>query len=327
MKVGSLREGGRDGTLVVVNADLSRCVRVPHIAATLQAALDRWEYNAPRLEEIYRQLGAGAIEGEPCDLARMAAPLPRAYQWLDGSAYMSHVKRVRKARGAEVPPRLYDDPLMYQGGSDVMLGPRDPIALCDESWCGDCEAEVAVIVDDVPLGIDVPRAGEHIKLLVLVNDISLRGLIPTELEKNFGFIHGKPPSAFTAVAVTPDELATAWRDTKVHLSLRTTINGVRLGDPNAGADMHFSFAQLIAHAAKTRPLAAGTIIGSGTVSNEDESRGVSCLIEQRVIEQIRSGNAQTSFLRWGDRVRIEMSDESGASIFGAIEQTVQRCPS
>lgn len=327
MKLGSLREGGRDGTLVVINAGLSRFVRVPHISATLQAALDKWPRNAQRLQETYRELCDGAIQGEPFVPERMAAPLPRAYQWLDGSAYMSHVRRVRQARGAQVPERWYDDPLMYQGGSDVMLGARDSIVLQDESWGGDCEAEIAVIVDDVPCGTPADRAQGYIRLIVLVNDISLRGLIPAELEKGFGFLHGKPPSAFAPAAVTPDELGAAWRDAKLHLPLRTRINDHRLGEPNAGENMQFNFAQLIAHAAKTRPLSAGTIIGSGTVSNEDESRGVSCLMEQRVMEQLRDGRAQTEFLRSGDRVRIEVTDAQGASVFGTIEQTVELCRS
>lgn len=327
MKLGSLREGGRDGTLVVINADLTRIVRVPHICTTLQAALDKWQRHGLRLQETYRELCDGAISGEPFVPARMAAPLPRAYQWLDGSAYMPHVRRVRQARGAQVPERWYDDPLMYQGGSDVMLGAHDPIVLQDESWGGDCEAEIAVIVDDVPRGTRADQAQEFIRLIVLVNDISLRGLIPAELEKGFGFLHGKPPSAFAPAAVTPDELGNAWRDAKVHLPLLTRINGTRLGEPHAGEDMQFNFAQLIAHAAKTRPLSAGTIIGSGTVSNEDESRGVSCLMEQRVMEQLREGRARTAFLRGGDRVRIEMTDAQGGSVFGAIEQTVELCPS
>lgn len=323
MKLGTLKEGGRDGTLVVVSRDLARAVRPARTPATLQGVLDNWARTAPALQKVYDDLNAGRAEGAfALDPARMAAPLPRAYQWLDGSAYLNHVELVRKARGADMPPALFDDPLMYQGGSDTFLGPGDDIALADEAYGIDFEAEVAAIVDDVPMGADTARAASAIRLLVIVNDVSLRGLIPAELAKGFGFIHGKSSTSFAPVAVTPDELGPAWRDGKVHLPLLSTWNGKLVGRPNAGADMQFSLPRLVAHATKTRALGAGTIVGSGTVSNRDASLGYSCIAEIRAIEQIATGKPATGFMKFGDRIRIEMLDEAGRSVFGAIDQKV-----
>jgi len=324
MKLASLRHG-RDGVLVVVSRDLSRGVAVPHVAHTLQAAMDNWADAAPRLMRIYDLLNEGPAAGEkPFDPGECAAPLPRAYQWADGSAYVTHVELVRKARGAEMPPSFWTDPLMYQGGSDSFLGPREPILASDESWGIDFEGEVAAITDDVPMGTDANHAEKHIKLLMLVNDVSLRNLIPNELAKGFGFFQSKPASAFSPVAVTPDELDQAWSGGKVHLPLRILLNGERFGEPNAGEDMTFSFPQLIAHAAKTRALCSGSIVGSGTVSNNDRSRGSACLAERRSLETIEHGAPKTPFLKFGDRVKIEMLDWDGRSIFGAIDQEVAR---
>ncbi len=322
MKLASLNTGGRDGTLIVTNRELTRYVAVPKVATTLQHALEHWEVCLPQLKELYCELNEGTLEGNPLNINNLSAPLPRAYQWLDGSAYLSHVERVRKARGAEMPASLLTDPLMYQGGSDTFLGPRNTIHATDEAWGIDFESEIAVITDDVPLGCDANAAANHIKLLMLVNDVSLRNLIPAELAKGFGFIHGKPPCAFSPVAVTPDELGDDWRDSKLHRPLVTTFNDELFGDPNAGADMQFSFAQLIQHAAKTRPLGSGTIIGSGTVSNHDVARGCSCLVERRVLEIIEHGEAKTQFMKHGDRIHIDMLDDNGHSIFGSIEQVV-----
>jgi len=325
MKLATLKEGGRDGTLVVVSRDLERAARVGEIAPTLQAALDGWPSVAERLRRAYDALNEGQANGGfGFDVRRASSPLPRAYQWADGSAYLSHVERVRRARGAEMPESFRTDPLMYQGGSDGFLGPTDPIIAASEAWGIDLEAEVAVVTDDVPMGIGAEQAGRHVLLLMLVNDVSLRNLIPAELAKGFGFFHGKPASAFSPVAVTPDELGAAWDGARVHLPLASFVNGTPLGRPDAAKDMTFGFPELIAHAAKTRALAAGTIIGSGTVSSYDRSVGVSCLAEQRTIETIETGSARTPFLRFGDRVRIEMLDSEGRSIFGAIEQEVRR---
>jgi fumarylacetoacetate (FAA) hydrolase len=311
--------------LIVASRDLGRYVAVPHIASTLQAALDCWSDLAPELASVYRLLNQGDLaDARPLDPAALAAPLPRAYQWLDGSAYLNHVELVRKARNAEMPPSFYTDPLMYQGGSDVLLGPRDPIRAASEEWGIDFESEVAVVLDDVPMGTRPAEAGRHIKLVTIVNDVSLRNLIPGELAKGFGFLHGKPPTAFAPVMVSPDELGAAWDGGKVNLPLVTTLNGAPFGRPNAGIDMNFDFPALIAHAAKTRPLSAGTILGSGTVSNRDRAVGSACLAEVRMIETIEQGKPRTPFLRFGDRVRIEMPDAAGHSIFGAIEQTVER---
>ncbi|ABA57928.1 Fumarylacetoacetate (FAA) hydrolase [Nitrosococcus oceani ATCC 19707] len=324
MKLATLNNGTRDGSLIVVNRNLQWAALVPHIATTLQGVLDEWDSKAPRLEETYRSLNKGEIKGFSLPPARLAAPFPRAYQWLDGSAYLSHVERVRKARGAEMPQSFWTDPLMYQGGSDYFLGPRESIRVMDEAFGVDFEAEVVVITDDVPLGITPAHASSHIKLLTLVNDISLRHLIPAELAKGFGFVQGKPASALAPVVVTPDELGEAWDGAKVHLPLRTYWNGKLFGEPEAGEDMQFDFPQLISHAAKTRSLSAGTLIGSGTVSNVDWRRGYSCIAECRVMEIIARGSAATPFMSYGDRVRIEMEDRHGRSIFGAIEQEVSR---
>lgn len=332
MKLASLKHG-RDGRLVVVSRDLTRCVAAHEVAPTLQAALDDWSEAEPRLRAISEQLDSGAWPGEPFDQAEAHSPLPRAYQWADGSAYINHVELVRKARNAEVPESFYSDPLMYQGGSDAFLAPRDPIPLRDEAWGCDMEGELAVITDDVPLGATPAEALGHIKLIMLCNDVSLRNLIPGELAKGFGFFQSKPPSAFSPVAVTPDELGGAWQDARVHLSLRIDYNGQAFGCAEAGEDATFSLADLVAHAAKTRPLCAGTIIGSGTVSNKDEDGspgrpvdqgglGYSCIAEIRTIETIRDGKPTTAFMRWGDTVGIEMLDAAGKSIFGRIKQQV-----
>jgi fumarylacetoacetate (FAA) hydrolase len=323
MKLASLKEGGRDGTLVVVNRDLSRAVKVPDIAPTLQRALESWPTMAPRLEAVAAALEAGdAIGVFPLVTARLAAPLPRAYQWADGSAYVVHVELVRKARGAEVPDSFWTDPLMYQGGSDSFIGPNDDIEAEDEAWGIDFEAEIAAVTDDVPMGASAEHARDHIRLLMLVNDVSLRNVIPGELAKGFGFFHGKPATAFSPVAVTPDELGSAWDGERVHLPLVSHINGAWFGHPNAGVDMTFSFPRLIEHVTSTRRLRAGAIVGSGTVSNYDRSLGSSCLAEKRTLEVLETGQARTPFLKFGDRVRIEMLDASGRTIFGAIDQRV-----
>lgn len=322
MKLASLKQD-RDGQLVVVDRTLKTCVPVPQIAPTLQAALDDWGRTEPQLQEVYDLLNRGRGAARVFDPAACAAPLPRAFQWADGSAYVTHVELVRKARGAEMPASFWSDPLMYQGGSDSFMGPSDPILAADEAWGIDFEGEIAIITDDVPMGIKAAEAERHIKLLMLVNDVSLRNLIPGELAKGFGFFQSKPATAFSPVAVTPDELSTAWKDGKVHLPLTVTLNGGAFGAPEAGEDMTFSFPELIAHAAKTRFLGAGTIIGSGTISNRDARRGSACLAERRMLETIAEGAPKTSFLRFGDRIRIEMCDNKG-SIFGAIDQTVVR---
>jgi fumarylacetoacetate (FAA) hydrolase len=324
VKLASLKHG-RDGRLIVVSRDLSRAVAVPNIAATMQRALDDWRVVAPKLKAVAQALEAGRADGSfPFDPKACHSPLPRAYQWADGSAYVTHVELVRKARGAEMPPSFWTDPLMYQGGSDSFIGPTDDIVAGDEAWGIDFEAEVAVITDDVPMGTAPDAALDHVKLVMLVNDVSLRNLIPNELAKNFGFFQSKPASAFSPVAVTPDELGGSWRDGKVHLPLRVTLNGAFFGAPEVGEDMTFSFAQLIAHAAKTRELGAGSIIGSGTVSNKDRSKGSCCLAERRTLETIDEGKPKTPFMQFGDRVRIEMLDAKGQSIFGAIDQLVTR---
>jgi len=328
MKLGSLKEGGRDGTLVVVSRDLSRAVKATGIAPTLQRALEDWDATAPRLNSVYEVLNispAETINGEPVfpvDFAAFASPLPRAYEFVDGSAYLPHVARVRKARGAEVPESFYTDPLMYQATSAGFLGPRDPVRVADAAYGIDLEAEVVVVTDDVPMAATPAEAAAHIQLIGLVNDVSLRNLIPGELAKGFGFLQSKPRSALSPVFVTPDELGDAWRDNKVHLPLLTHVNGAWFGAPEAGVDMQFDFAQLVAHVARTRPLSAGTIIGSGTVANEDTSLGASCFAELRTVETLRDGKASTPFMAYGDTVRIEMLDAAGASIFGAIEQRI-----
>lgn len=323
MKLASLKSGGRDGRLVVVSRDLRHAVDASDFAPTLQAALDDWGAAEPMLQAVYQRLNDGVLDQAfPFDPRECAAPLPRAYQWADGSAYVNHVELVRKARGAEMPPSFWTDPLMYQGGSDSLIGPCDDIEAESEAWGIDFEGEVAVITDDVPMGLPPEAAMLHIRLLMLVNDVSLRNLIPNELAKGFGFFQAKPATAFSPVAVTPDELGTAWDGCKVRRPLRVLLNDTVFGEPDAGSDMTFDFPQLIAHAAKTRHLAAGTIVGSGTVSNVDRSRGSACIAERRMLEQIADGKPSTPFLRFGDRVRIEMLDAKGQSIFGTIDQRV-----
>src|SRR5437868_9410755 len=316
MKLATLKDGSRDGTLALVSRDLGLAIAVPEIAPTLQAALEKWRVVAPHLEKLYAQLNEGKAPGaDPSDPRQAPSPLPRAYQWSDGSAYVNHVELVRRSRGATMPAEFWTDPLMYQGGSDGFLAPTDDIVFPDETWGIDFEAEVAVITGDVPMGVTPHAAESQVLLLMLVNDVSLRNLIPAELSKGFGFFQAKPASSFSPVAVTPDELGAAWRDGKLRLPLITTLNGALFGHPNAGVDMTFSFPQLIAHAAKTRALAAGTIIGSGTVSNQDRSVGSACIAERRMLEQIENGAPKTPFLKFGDRVRIEMKDSEGRSIF------------
>lgn len=335
MKLATLKAGGRDGTLVVVSSDLSRCIDAPHVANTMQEALDNWQGVAPELKLYADRLNEDPTFGEPFDETACHSPLPRAYHWVDGSAYVNHVELVRKARGAEMPPSFWTDPLVYQGGSDDFTPPHDPVICPDESWGIDLEGEIAVITDDVPMGTTPEKAASHIKLIMLANDVSLRNLIPAELAKGFGFYQSKPATSFSPVAVTPDELGAAWQDCKVHLPLFSYINGQLFGRPNAGRDMTFSFADLIAHVTKTRRLGAGAIIGSGTVSNKSEDSGpgkpvteggvgYSCLAEVRTIETIATGKPSTPFLRHGDRVRLEMIDNNGRSVFGAIDQEIAK---
>ncbi len=334
MKLATLRDGSRDGQLAVVSRDLTRCLPATGIAPTLQAALDDWADIAPKLNELADRLEAVPPLGDRFREREAHSPLPRAYQWADGSAYVNHVELVRKARGAEMPESFWTDPLMYQGGSDTFLAPREPIRMADEAWGIDMEGEVAAIVDDVPMGASVDQVKEAIRLIMLVNDVSLRGLIPAELGKGFGFFQSKPSTAFSPVAVTPDELGKAWDGGKVNLPLSVDLNGEPFGRAEAGIDMTFDFPTLIAHAARTRPLGAGAIIGSGTVSNKlddgpgksvkDGGAGYSCIAEIRMIETINEGAPRTPFMRFGDTVRIEMKDETGHSIFGAIEQTVEQ---
>lgn len=334
MKLATLKDSTRDGRVVVVSRDLTRCCEVGHIARTLQAALDDWEHVAPRLAQIAEGVETGAQPTIRFHEHDATSPLPRAYQWADGSAYVNHVELVRRARNAEMPASFWVDPLMYQGGSDGFLAPRAPIMMADEAYGIDMEGEVAVVVGDVAMGASPQVARDAIRLVMLVNDVSLRSLIPEELAKGFGFFQSKPASAFSPVAVTPDELGDDWDGGKVHRPLLVTLNGKAFGKANAGIDMTFDFGQLIAHAAKTRSLAAGTIIGSGTVSNkldggagrpvEDGGDGYSCIAEIRMIETIQAGSPKTPFMKFGDQVRIEMKDRAGHSIFGAIEQTVER---
>jgi fumarylacetoacetate (FAA) hydrolase len=325
MKLATLKDGSRDGQLAVVSRDLKTAHIADGIAPTLQAALDDWSFIAPQLTALYEELGAGrARRSFDFDPGRCMAPLPRAYQWVDGSAYVNHVELVRKARGAAMPASFWDEPLMYQGGSDDLLGPLDDILLAREEWGIDFEAEVAVVTGDVAMGATPDEAHRQIRLLTLVNDVSLRNLIPDELAKGFGFLQSKPATGFAPLAVTPDELGDHWRGGKVNLPLRSTWNGRLVGQPDAGTDMVFNFPQLIAHLAKTRKVRAGSIVGSGTVSNKDASRGYSCIAEQRCLETIEHGAAVTQFMRFGDTIRIEMLDEQGRSVFGAIEQKVVR---
>ncbi|HZV66874.1 MAG TPA: fumarylacetoacetate hydrolase family protein [Telluria sp.] len=325
MKLSTINDGTRDGQLAVVSRDLKTAHLADGIAPTLQAALDDWAFIAPQLNDLYVQLNNGrAHRSVDFDAAKCMAPLPRAYQWADGSAYVNHVELVRKARGAELPASFWEDPLMYQGGSDDFLGPMDDIALAHEEWGIDFEAEVAVIVGDVAMGVTPDQAQQHIRLLMLVNDVSLRNLIPPELAKGFGFLQSKPATSFSPVAVTPDELGEAWKDGKVHLPLRSSWNDKLVGQPHAGVDMVFNFPQLIAHLCKSRNARAGSIIGSGTVSNKDAARGYSCIAEKRCLEMIADGAASTPFMLFGDTIKIEMLDGAGKSIFGAIEQTVRQ---
>jgi len=311
----------------VVSRDLTRAVRATGIAPTLQRALEDWSNTAPRLNALYEALNAGDADGAfDMDAQAMAAPLPRAYEFVDGSAYLPHVERVRRARNAEVPASFYTDPLMYQATSAAFLGPRDPVKVVSEEYGIDLEAEIVVVTDDVPMAVTPAQAAAHIQLIGLVNDVSLRNLIPAELAKGFGFLQSKPRSALSPVFVTPDELDDAWKDNKVHLPLVTHINGEWFGAPEAGVDMQFDFAQLVAHAAKTRPLSAGTLVGSGTIANEDVSKGASCFAEKRTVETLRDGKPSTPFMKYGDVVRIEMKDRDGRSIFGVIEQRIEPQP-
>ncbi|MEL0302406.1 MAG: fumarylacetoacetate hydrolase family protein [Rhodobiaceae bacterium] len=334
MKLATLDDGTRDGQLVVVTRDLTRCAPAGDIAPTLQAALDEWEMIAPRLAILAAALEAGDVGGASFDQTAAHSPLPRAYQWADGSAYVNHVALVRQARGAEMPDSFWTDPLIYQGGSDDFLPPRAPIPIPDESWGIDMEAEVAVITDDVPMGVSEADAAAHIKLVMLVNDVSLRNLIPAELGKGFGFFQSKPSTAFSPVAVTPDELGDAWQDCVLHRTMEVDLNEAPLGRADTGTDATFSLARLVSHAAKSRNLRAGAIVGSGTVSNRDADggpgrpvadggRGYSCLAEIRMVETIRDGKPATPFMKFGDRVGIEMHDDDGASIFGRIDQVVE----
>lgn len=333
MKLATLNNGTRDGRLVVVSKDLTRCSTADLIAPTLQAALDNWDEAAPRLEVLARDVEHETVPCERFHEREAMSPLPRAYQWADGSAYINHVELVRKARGAEVPDSFYHDPLMYQGGSDGFLDPRENIPLGDVAWGCDMEGEVAAVTDDVPMGVSAQDAASHIKLLMLVNDVSLRGLIPDELAKGFGFFQSKPASAFSPVAITPDELGEAWADSLIHLPLMVDFNGQPFGRANAGTDATFNLSQLVAHAAKTRNLGAGTIIGTGTISNKggdggpgkpvaEGGAGYSCIAEIRMIETINEGAPKTRFMQPGDTVRIEMRDAHNHTIFGAIDQTV-----
>jgi fumarylacetoacetate (FAA) hydrolase len=325
VKLASLKAGGRDGTLVVVDKKLQNAVKVPEIATSLVHALENWTMAEHKLQSVAASLEAGkakdAFKLNPGDLA---AALPRAPQFVDGSAYLAHVERVRKARGADMPPSFLNDPLMYHAVSDGFLAPTEPIRMASEDYGIDFESEVGMVVDDVPMGVSPGDAATHIKLILLINDVSLRNLIPDELAKGFGFLQSKPRSALSPAALTPDELGAAWAGGKLHLPLITHLNGQLFGEPDAGVDMQFDFGRLISHAAKTRPLAAGSIVGSGTIANQDESKGSSCLAEKRMLEIIKDGKAVTPFMKFGDTVRIEMLDKAGASLFGAIEQKVEK---
>ena len=326
MKLGSISDNSRDGCPVLVDRGLRYMIPVNNVINNWQLAIENWSEVSPKLEKIYEKLDKGLAEGASAyDGSKLAAPFPRAYQWLDGSAYVTHVELLRKARGVELPANFWLDPLMYQGGSDHFLGPCEPIKIKDINWGVDFEGELAVVVDDVPLGISENKAEQHIKLIMLVNDISLRNLIPDELNKGFGFVHGKPPSAFGPLAITPDTIGQSWKDGKVHLPLLIKLNGKKVGFANAGVDMTFSFPELVAHAAKTRRLRAGTIIGSGTISNSDQQHGYSCIAEIRMIETINEGAPHTPFLQYGDKITMEMLASDGQSIFGSLEQTVEKC--
>lgn len=325
MKLASLKAGGRDGSLIIVSRDLAHFVAAADIAATLQLALDDWQQAAPRLNARYVELNDGVCSGiHELDVEALAAPLPRAFEFVDGSAYLPHVERVRKARGAEVPESFYVDPLMYQATSAGFLGPRDGVPVVSEEYGIDFESEIIVITDDVPMAVTADKAESHIQLIGLINDVSLRNLIPAELAKGFGFLQSKPRSALSPVLVTPDELGKQWHGSKLSLALHSTLNGEFFGNPEAGVDMQFNFAELIAHAARTRPLTAGTIVGSGTIANEDTGKGASCLAEIRMLEIIADGKPSTPFMKFGDTIRVEMFDLQGESIFGAIEQKIEQ---
>ncbi|MBQ48377.1 MAG: 2-keto-4-pentenoate hydratase [Zetaproteobacteria bacterium] len=322
MKLGTIKNGTRDGQLVVVDSLSNTYAAATGIAKTLQEAVDNWDELVGPLQELANKLKGGSISGQSINYEDFMAPLPRAYEWVDGSAYINHVILVRKARGAEPPATLRTDPLVYQGGSGILLSGTDDIPLADESWGCDFESEIAVVLGDTPQGTTKEDANQFIKLLMICNDVSLRNLIPNELQKGFGFFNSKPASAFAPLAVTPDELGDAWQGGRVHLPLHTTYNGKKFGDPNAGPEMHFSFYELVEHISKTRGFTAGTILGSGTVSNEDRSKGSSCLAEQRMIEKIETGEFQTPFMKAGETVEIEMFDKDNKSIFGQISQKV-----
>ncbi len=325
MKLASIDNKTRDGQLVVVNKDLTKAVIVSEIAETMQAAIDNWALIEPKLKAVYQDLNANKLsDAFDFSSVRILAPLPRAYHWADGSAYVTHVELVRKARNAELPESFWTDPLMYMGASDAFIGPNEDIEIEDEAWGIDFESEVAVITDDVPPGTNAKDALNHIKLITIINDVSLRNLIPNELSKQFGFYQSKPWTSFAPVVVTPDELEDDWKDGKLHLPLNSTLNGTLIGSPNAGVDMTFNFGQLVAHAAKTRSLMAGTVIGSGTVANQGSPNGSSCLAEVRCLEIIKEGTASTPFMSFGDRIEIEMNDKDGKSIFGKINQVVTR---
>jgi fumarylacetoacetate (FAA) hydrolase len=321
LKLATLKDGTRDGRLIVVKRDSSAYALATHVALTLQNALDDWARKEPLLRTLADQLEAGAVQSRPLDMSALLAPLPRAYEWIDGSAFLNHVLLVRKARNAEPPPTLKTDPLVYQGGSGEFLAPTADIPLGDEAWGLDFESEVCVILDDTPQATKAAEAGAHIKLVMLCNDVSLRNLIPDELAKGFGFFQSKPATAFSPFALTPDELGPAWREGRLHLRVRSTLNGQLVGDTDAG-EMHFSFPELIQHIAKTRGFTAGTILGSGTVSNEDRARGISCLAERRMIETIEEGKPKTPFMKPGDTLQIEVLDSAGTSLFGRISQKV-----
>jgi fumarylacetoacetate (FAA) hydrolase len=322
MKLATLADGTRDGRLVLVRRDHTAFADATDIARTLQAALDDWDRVAPKLQERFEALQSGKLAGEPVEGTTFMAPLPRAYEWIDGSAYLNHVRLVRKARNAEPPATLETDPLVYQGGSGTFLGPTDDIPLRDPSWGLDFEAEVAVVLGDTPMGTTADQADDYVRLLMICNDVSLRGLIPAELKKNFGFFNSKPSTAWAPFAITPDELGGTWRDGRIHLAMHVHHNQTKVGWAEAGPEMHFGFGQLVEHICKTRSFTAGTILGSGTISNEDQQHGISCLAEKRMIEIIETGEASTPFMKVGDTVRIEMLDADGNSLFGAIDQRV-----
>lgn len=324
MKLASIDNNTRDGQLVVVNKELTKAVRVPEIAETMQSALDNWNETQNKLQTVYEDLNSDKLSNVlDFSSLKVMAPIPRAYHWADGSAYVTHVELVRKARNAELPESFWTDPLMYMGASDAFIGANDDIEIEKEDWGIDFESEVAVITDDVPAGLNPEEALKHIKLITIINDVSLRNLIPNELSKQFGFYQSKPWTSFAPVVVTPDELEDSWKDGKVHLPLNSTLNGKLIGSPNAGIDMTFHFGQLIAHAAKTRSLMAGTVIGSGTVANQGSLNGASCLAEVRCLEVIKDGKPSTPFMSFGDRIEIEMKDKKGQSIFGKINQVVK----